>query len=189
MAESQGSGRFERRNGTAERPARTGTDVEETTDRPLLRAGVVLGFGLGGLVDVLVFHLVLQTHHLISGWVPPTTPQALQLNLVADGLFSLLMLAIMAVGFWMLWKTADRPDVPWSAGTYAGAVVVGTALFNLYDGTVDHYILEMHHVTQGLQPDAFDLLWLVGSVVLLIAGLLVVRAERREDGTPPAEGM
>ncbi|KTG10799.1 hypothetical protein AUR64_06300 [Haloprofundus marisrubri] len=170
------------------RTASAAETAEQTTDRPLLRAGVVLGVGLGGLVDVLVFHLILRTHHLISGWVPPTTPQALQLNLLADGAFSMLMLAIMAVGFGMLWKTADRPDVPWSAGLYAGAVVVGMALFNIYDGTVDHYLLEMHHVTQGLQPDAFDVLWLVGSVVLLVAGLLVVRAERREDGTPPMEG-
>ncbi|WP_224447900.1 DUF2243 domain-containing protein [Haloprofundus salilacus] len=188
MAESQDTGRFERHEETG-RPARTAANVEETTDRPLLRAGAVLGFGLGGLVDVLIFHLVLRTHHLISGWVPPTTPQALQLNLLADGAFSLLMLAIMAVGFGMLWKTAERPEVPWSAGLYAGAVVVGMAIFNLYDGIVDHYILEMHHVTQGLQPDVFDLLWLVGSVVLLVAGLLVVRAERKEDGTPPGDGQ
>jgi uncharacterized membrane protein len=183
----QPEAKYGQRGGTIEETVEGTSEVR--TDRPLLRAGVVLGFGLGGLVDVLIFHLVLRTHHLISGWVPPTTPRALQLNLVADGAFSLLMLAIMAVGFRMLWRTAERSDVPWSAGLYAGAVVVGMAIFNLYDGTVDHYVLEMHHVTQGLRPDAFDVLWVVGSVVLLVAGVLVVRAERRENGTPPMEGM
>jgi uncharacterized membrane protein len=29
------------------------------------RAGVILGLGLGGLIDGIVFHQVLQWHHMI----------------------------------------------------------------------------------------------------------------------------
>jgi uncharacterized membrane protein len=147
--------------------------------RPLTTAGGVIGFGLGGLVDVLLFHLVLQEHHLISGLVDPTTRAGLRLNLIADGLFCLLMLGIMGVGFGLLWMAAPRPDVPWSANRFVAATVIGAGAFNLYDGVIDHYVLGLHHTTYPAL-DGYDLVWVVGSLVLLAAGSLALRAERRE---------
>lgn len=155
-----------------------GTD-RTGTDRSVLLAGGIIGFGLGGLVDVLIFHLVLQVHHLISGIVPPTTPRGLRLNLVADGLFSLAMVAIVIAGFVLFWRTLPLADRSRSAGLFAGASVAGAGVFNLYDGTIDHYVLGLHHVTQWPpNPDLFDVLWVIGSVVLLAAGVLTIRAER-----------
>jgi uncharacterized membrane protein len=149
------------------------------TDRPLLVAGGLLGFGLGGLLDVLLFHFVLQTHHLLSGIYPPTTMEALRFNLVADGLFSIGMILVMTVGFVLTWRALTRAgaEARSSGGAYAGAVVVGIALFNLYDGIVDHYILGLHHATTP-RLDIYDVVWVVASLVLLAAGLLVLRAER-----------
>jgi uncharacterized membrane protein len=148
-------------------------------DRPLVVAGGVMGFGLGGLLDVLLFHFVLQEHHLVSGLVDPTTRAGLRLNLVADGLFCLAMLAVMGAGFVLLWRTAPRSDVPWSASRFAAATVLGMGAFNLYDGVVDHYVLGLHHTTFPAL-DAYDLVWVVGSLVLLAAGTVALRAERSE---------
>lgn len=148
-------------------------------DRSLLWAGGVIGFGLGGLIDVLLFHLVLRVHHLISGIIPPTTPRGLQLNLLADGLFSLGMVLIASGGFVVFWRTLPLADRSRSAGLLAGAVVTGVGAFNLYDGTIDHYVLGLHHVTQWPpNPGVFDVLWVIGSIVLLAAGVLTIRAER-----------
>lgn len=145
----------------------------------MLWAGGVIGFGFGGLVDVLLFHLVLRVHHLISGIVPPTTARGLQLNLLADGLFSLTMVAIMTIGFVLFWRALPLSDETRSTGLFGGASVAGVGVFNLYDGTIDHYVLGLHHVTQWPpNPDVFDLLWVAGSVVLLVAGVLTIRAER-----------
>jgi uncharacterized membrane protein len=163
----------------AGRPREVGVSNGAGTDRPVLLAGGIVGFGFGGLLDVLLFHLVLRIHHLISGIVPPTTPRGLQLNLVADGLFSLTMVAIAAVGSVLLWRTLPLPDRSRAAGLLGGALVFGVGAFNLYDGTIDHYVLGLHHVTQWPpNPDVFDVLWVIGSVVLLAAGALAIRAER-----------
>lgn len=156
-----------------------GGDGDRGDDRSVLLAGGVIGFGFGGLVDVLVFHLVLRVHHLISGIVSPTTRRGLQLNLVADGLFSLAMMAIMTTGFVLFWRALPLSDESRSLGLFGGASVAGVGAFNFYDGTIDHYVLGLHHVTQWPpNPDVFDVLWVVGSIVLLAAGVLTIRAER-----------
>ncbi|MFC6726820.1 DUF2243 domain-containing protein, partial [Halobium palmae] len=62
--------------------------MDDQTRRGLVGAGT-FGFGLSGVVDVLLLHLVLQWHHLISNVVAPTTLAGLRTNLVADGLFTL----------------------------------------------------------------------------------------------------
>lgn len=35
--------------------------------------GVLLGVGLGGFVDGILLHQILQWHHMVSNVVPPTT--------------------------------------------------------------------------------------------------------------------
>ena len=56
---------FRRPGGTAPR-RRTPMDGKTTT-RPLIAAGVLLGVGLGGFVDGIVFHQILQLHNMLSG--------------------------------------------------------------------------------------------------------------------------
>ena len=43
-------------------------------------AGILFGLGLGGLFDGIVLHQVLQWHHMVSSWYPPTTIPNLELN-------------------------------------------------------------------------------------------------------------
>ena len=49
-----------------------------------LAAAVVLGIGLGGLLDGIVVHQILQWHHLVSNPIPPDTVGNLELNTLAD---------------------------------------------------------------------------------------------------------
>ncbi|WP_290818890.1 DUF2243 domain-containing protein [Halovivax sp.] len=44
-----------------------GRVYDERSRRPIVLAGSVLGFGVGGLVDAIVLHLVFQHHHTVSG--------------------------------------------------------------------------------------------------------------------------
>ena len=50
-------------------------------------AGIVLGIGLGGFVDGIVLHQIVQWHHMLSNWMPPTTLETMHVNMVWDGLF------------------------------------------------------------------------------------------------------
>jgi uncharacterized membrane protein len=158
------------------------TGSPSATDRSTLLAAAVLGVGFGGLVDVLVFHLILQTHHLLSGYVDPTTMGGLRTNVLADGVFSLVMLAVMGVGGAKLWSALVRADPaePPSASAVVGAAVIGLGAWNLFDVVVDHAVLRLHAATYPVL-DVYDLGWFVASLVLVAAGWLAVR-----DGEPSA---
>ena len=54
--------------------------------RPTL-AGVLIGLGLGGFVDGIVLHQILQWHNMLSSVHPPATLPAMHLNMRADGWF------------------------------------------------------------------------------------------------------
>ena len=41
--------------------------------RPLVTAGLVLGLGMGGFVDGIVFHQLLQTHNMLSARREPNS--------------------------------------------------------------------------------------------------------------------
>jgi uncharacterized membrane protein len=51
--------------------------------------GILLGIGLGGFVDGILFHQILQWHHLLSSRSddPTDTVAGLETNTLADGLF------------------------------------------------------------------------------------------------------
>ena len=142
----------------------------------LLVGGSVAGFGLGAVVDVHLFHHVLQTHHLLSNYRDPGTLSGLRWNVFWDGVFSLAMVAVAGVGAAVVWRTANLADEPLSTRRLVGSVLVGAGLFNLFDGVVDHYLLGLHHVVHG--TTRWDPHWVVGSVLLLAGGLAVLRAPR-----------
>src|SRR4051812_24192423 len=59
--------------------------VDAMTYRPSYgefpQAAVFLfGLGLGGFFDGIVFHQVLQWHHMVSTWYPPTSLENLRIN-------------------------------------------------------------------------------------------------------------
>ena len=55
-----------------------------------------MGIGLGGFVDGIVLHQILQWHHMLTdtGDYPPTTIAGLEANTLADGLFHALDLGV-----------------------------------------------------------------------------------------------
>jgi hypothetical protein len=57
---------------------------------PLIAAGLLLGTGLGGFVDGIVLHQILQWHNMLSSVRPPTNLVDMKVNMVWDGLFHAL---------------------------------------------------------------------------------------------------
>ena len=80
--------------------------------RPLVAAGILLGVGLGGFVDGIVFHQLLQVHGMLSAKYPKTGVDAetalahIQINMFWDGLFHALTWTATAVGLALLWRAA-----------------------------------------------------------------------------------
>lgn len=48
----------------------------------LIAAGTLLGIGLGGFVDGIVLHQILQWHNMLSSVVVPTDLVAMKYNMV-----------------------------------------------------------------------------------------------------------
>jgi uncharacterized membrane protein len=109
----------------------------------------MLGIGLGGFVDGIVLHQILQWHHMVTEPFPPDSVQNLQTNTLGDGLFHAFAWMMAAVGLGLLWRASGRPDVLWSGRVLLGAVAIGWGLFNLVEGIVDQHLLAIHHVRGG----------------------------------------
>lgn len=146
--------------------------MNDQTRRGLVGAGV-FGFGLSAVVDVVLLHLVLQWHHLISNVVTPATLSGLRTNLVADGLFTLAMLLVASAGAGVVWRAERRAVEPLPARALAGAALFGLGAFDVFDVVVDHWLLGLHHAV-GMDG-RYDPHWFVVSVLVAAAGLLVYR--------------
>ncbi|WP_435177194.1 DUF2243 domain-containing protein [Halorussus sp. AFM4] len=141
--------------------------------RSLLLGSAIFGFGFGALLDVLLFHLVLQWHHLLSDRIPIGSLPGLRANIYYDGVFSLAMVGVMAVGAGLVWRALNRSAEPRSAVRAFGGLLVGAGLFNVFDGIVDHYVLNIHDAVHGTQ--AFNPHWVGASLLLLGVGILVLQ--------------
>ena len=163
---------------------RAGGAVSRYTIKPLVAAGIALGIGLGGFVDGIVLHQMLQWHHMLTshGDYPPNTVAGLEVNTLWDGIFHAGTWLATAVGLWLLWRAARRADVPWSGRAFTGALAIGWGGFNLVEGIVDHHILTIHHVRySGSRALPWDLAFLAFGALLVLAGWMLIRAGRRES--------
>jgi uncharacterized membrane protein len=106
-----------------------GEVASEAASRP--RApGILLGIGLGGFVDGIVLHQILQWHHLLSseGDYPKTTVGGLEDNTLADGLFHAATWVAIAVGIWLLWRRTTNWRWAISGRAFFGWMLVGWGL-------------------------------------------------------------
>ncbi|MCC7448983.1 MAG: DUF2243 domain-containing protein [Anaerolineae bacterium] len=145
--------------------------------RPLITAGIVIGVGLGGFFDGIVFHQILQWHHMLtSAGYPPTSVGNLEINTLADGLFHATTYVITAIGLVLLWRAVYHAHVPRSPRTLWGAALAGAGLFNLVEGLINHQILGIHHVKTGPDQVLWDVVFLASGALLVLIGVWIMRS-------------
>ncbi len=140
--------------------------------RPLIAAGTLMGIGLGGFFDGIVFHQILEWHNMLSNWVPRTTLVNEEINMFWDGLFHAFCYLATLTALFLLWRCVKRPDVPLSGQAYFGSLWLGWGVFNLVEGLIDHELLQVHHVYQN-DPRQFllwDMVFLASGIVFLLLG-------------------
>jgi uncharacterized membrane protein len=150
---------------------------------PILSSGILLGTGLGGFVDGILFHQILQWHNMLSSVRPPVDLVEMKYNMVWDGLFHAFTWTMTLVGIIRLWAAGKRSDVAWSTPAFVGALVMGWGVFNFVEGLIDHQVLGIHHVHPGEGQVAWDLGFLAFGLAELAVGALVIRTGR-SDVTP-----
>ncbi|MDX1931109.1 MAG: DUF2243 domain-containing protein [Capsulimonadales bacterium] len=149
-----------------------------TNFRPLLSAGTLIGIGMGGFVDGILFHQILQIHNMLSARLPPNTLANVEINMVWDGIFHAFTWVMTVLGICLLWRAGSLPDVPWSARILAGSCLQGWGLFNLVEGILNHHLLGIHHVVERFGLSVADGAFLGAGVLLMVMGQVIIRTGR-----------
>jgi uncharacterized membrane protein len=153
--------------------------IERPHRGPLFSSGILLGAGLGGFADGILFHQILQVHNMLSGKIPVTDLVSAKVNMAWDGLFHAAVWILTCIGLGLLFRAGRRRDVPWSGKTLLGSMLIGWGSFNLIEGIIDHGILGIHHVYEyTVDHLPADLAFLGAGALLLIVGMLLIRQGR-----------
>ncbi len=136
------------------------------------KPGFVLGLGLGGFADGILFHQIMQWHMMGSAVLPPVSMEAMRVNMQWDGFFMLGVWVVTLIGVWWLLADARRGVLLPSSGSFAGQLMVGWGVFNLIEGIIDHHLLGLHHVRDlPMHIPAYDGIFLgIGGVLFILIG-------------------
>jgi uncharacterized membrane protein len=148
---------------------------------PPAAPSVLLGVGLGGFVDGIVLHQILQWHHLLTseGCCSSASVAGLEDNTLADGFFHAATWLVVVVGVSLAIRAWQRGDLAPPFRFHLGMLLVGWGAFNLVEGLVDHQLLGIHHVRDDLGgPVGWDIGFLVLSAVLVLVGWALARSSR-----------
>lgn len=136
-------------------------------DKNLLVAAIILGLGLLGAIDGIVFHQLLQWHHMVD------SPN-LRLEIITDGLFAAAFSALLIWGGVKIFIDARNSKLGNSWRIFTGGIFIGGGTFNLIEGIINHHILQVHRVRPAAEnPLFYDLSFLASGLLLLGIGLLI----------------
>ena len=140
----------------------------------VLWPAVAVGAGVAGTLDQVVFHQLLRWHMFYAR-------EGLDVGLVSDGLFHAVMTGLLGTALVWLVRTARGGAL--STRRVTGGVLAGAGGFNLFDGVVDHKVLRLHQVREGvvdLLP--YDVVWIGTALAVLGVGLLFLRGSSAGAG-------
>jgi uncharacterized membrane protein len=142
-------------------------------------AALLLGVGLGGFLDGILLHQIAHWHQMLSAVAPPDSLEAMRRNMSADGWFHLATWAVTLAGVFMLWSAARQTGPLPTTRTFVGTAIVGSGVFNLAEGAVNHFLLELHHVRDlPVHQPIYDWLFLLTAGVGFILLGLALREGR-----------
>ncbi|KQP23337.1 DUF2243 domain-containing protein [Pseudorhodoferax sp. Leaf267] len=148
------------------------------------RSAALLGLSLGCFFDGILLHQVLQWHHLLSD-VRLAALQDMRMQMLADGLFHLLMYVVAGVALVGLWRARHAlQEGPGAARRLGGAALAGFGGWHILDAVLSHWLTGIHRVRgDAADPLFWDLLWFaVFGLLPLAIGLWLRR------GAPPGAG-
>jgi uncharacterized membrane protein len=149
------------------------------TPAPVATApAILLGIGLGGFVDGIVLHQILQWHSMLSNVVRPTTIEAMHLNMFWDGVFHAATWIVTFVGVMLLWRSSERGTAP-PLRIFLGGMLLGWGAFNVIEGLINHQLLELHNVREVAEPTVWNIGFLTVSAIIFVLGLVLASQQPR----------
>ena len=143
------------------------------SDRRLIGSGLLFGAGIAAsVIDLLIFHLVLQWHHFYD-------LSTLEVALAADGLFHAVAWGMTVAGLFLLADAGRRGGIAWAR--WWGAVLAGLGGFQLLDAGILHKLLGLHQIRYDVDLRPYDLAWFGGSAIALAVGLVILWRTRPRE--------
>ena len=154
----------------------TGTETGAVTAdrRRSVLTGTMLGVAIMAAVDEIVFHQMLSWHHFYDRSTP-------DISLLSDGLLQTVYLVLLVAGFF--WFADLRRRGTLARRSAWGGFVLGLGAFQLFDGIVDHKLLDLHEIRYGVDVLPYDLAWNGAALVLLLVGAIMLWRSRDEGRT------
>lgn len=143
-----------------------------------LVAAMLLGGGLAAFLDGIVFHQVLQTHNMVSNFLPILTLVNLEINMFWDGIFQLFALLMVIAGVILLWLASKDSVITLSNKSFMGWNLLGFGLFNFIEGLINHQLIQLHHVIQRTSENwqiYSDILFLLAALISISIGMILIR--------------
>ena len=135
--------------------------------RSVLWTGVILGIGLMGAVDLLVFHQLLQWHNFYYD----TTQYW---RIFSDGLFHSFTAGMLFLGAMRLWSIRERASRVLSSVPLWAGILIGAGGFQLFDGIMIHKVLRLHQIRESSDSQLpYDITWNLFALAVLAAGWLL----------------
>ncbi|MBZ9923730.1 DUF2243 domain-containing protein [Mesorhizobium sp. BR1-1-4] len=119
--------------------------IAETFDRRIRAGWLLLGFALGGFLDGIVLHQILQWHHLLSGLADPAGSN-LRFQIMADGLFHLFMYVLAVAGAVLLVAARAAGARPGTTTEILRVALVGFGVWHIFDAVLFHWLLGLHRI-------------------------------------------
>ena len=136
-----------------------------------LGGGLLVGVGLAATVDEVVFHQLLHWHLFYDR-------ASSAAGLVSDGVFHAFGTVALVAGVFLLADLRRRGDVV-RVRAWAG-VLLGSGVFQVYDGLVQHKALGLHQIRYGVALLPYDLVWNgTGALLAVVGAALLLRRPAR----------
>ena len=141
----------------------------EYASRNLL-SGLLFGIGGMAFVDEVIFHQLLQWHHFYDLSTP-------RVGIVADGLLNSFAW-FAAIGGLFLFADLRRRSAVWMK-RWVAAFFLGLGGFQLFDGIIDHKVLQTHQIRYGVELLPYDLAWNLFGAVLIVIGIALLMQSKK----------
>ena len=147
-------------------------------DRSLLWPAILVGVGVAGSLDEIVLHQLLRWHHFYDrGSAAAGVDRRRHLPSRLD----------CRAGRWTGVVGAPLAGGARAAATGGGGCPARGGRLQLYDGIVQHKLLGLHQVRAGAPNNfPYDLGFIGLAVVVLLAGLLMLRTTRSAGRPAPS---
>ena len=139
-------------------------------------SGVLVGIGTAAFIDEVLFHQLLQWHHFYD-------QSTASVGLFSDGLFHAFGWFAIVAGLFLFADLRRRAIL--IPARWGGAVLLGAGGFQLYDGTVQHKLLNLHQIRYEVELLPYDLAWNTVALLMVGAGVfLLFRTREVAAGRP-----